>query len=153
MSGYPQISAPQHGAPAVRPRCPMAQAPGTYSPRQSLILSNCVQLGPIEGPSGAGRGSEAAGVLGASRLGESPCSPARQARVWPVSTTRWGHGQPGAGAAPSSSGEGGAGRTHSVLGLQLRQPLLPQRLQLLVRHGAPVREARSRRTLAPAHFF
>ena len=55
--------------------------------------------------------------------------------------------QPPPGAAPSASGEGGAPqgtglaggrRAHPMLRLQLGQPLLPQRLELLLSHGAAV---------------
>ena len=55
--------------------------------------------------------------------------------------------EPPMGAAPSTSGEGGAqqgtgwagvGLAHPVLRLQLGQPLLPQRLELLLRHAAAV---------------
>lgn len=46
---------------------------------------------------------------------------------------------PRARAAPRREiGRTGGGRAHPVLRLQLRQPLLPQGLQLLLRHGAAV---------------
>lgn len=58
-------------------------------------------------------------------------------------------------AAPSTSAEGGArrhrltegGGTHPVLRLQLRHPLPPQRLQLLLRHGAAGRGRAAATTL------
>lgn len=54
---------------------------------------------------------------------------------------------PPARAAPSGYRPRGNGRTHPVLRLQFGQPLLPQRLQLLLSHGAAVRGGAAATTL------
>ena len=68
--------------------------------------------------------------------------PRAEAGSWPRGRDAWSLSW---GAAPSTSGEGGAqqgtgwagvGLAHPVLRLQLSQPLLPQRLELLLRHAA-----------------
>ena len=80
----------------------------------------------------ARRGAQAG--LGGQRRGPGPARGELQPRC--LNLRLGPRPPPRARAVPARNGPGGG--AHPVLRLQLRQPLLPQRLQLLLRHGAAV---------------
>lgn len=108
------------------PERPSAGPPGGHTLSASAARRPCAAAGP--GPASGSRARGASSGRGASSLRLGPRPPPPRAR-----------------AVPAKAGPGGG--AHPVLRLQLGQPLLPQRLQLLLRHGAAVRSRAASTTL------